>query len=180
MPEDLGMSFFDRLRFGWGRNTVRILLDLDGSIVPEGQLEDGSYQIFDGNGYATWRVRNSVLEWLKDKREDERVELVWSSTWQSYANRILEDIGLEPIEWIPFDETYQTPGDWYKKDGLKLFLQEHSDPIVIVDDELPARFLKLNNPRILAIKPDSLAGISDGEIAQIEEFNEAYRQRRLT
>lgn len=180
MPEDLGMSFFDRLRFGWGRNTVRILLDLDGAVAAQGRLEDGTFQAFSGSGWATWTVRNRVLEWLKEKSADERVELVWSSTWQQYANSILEEIGIEPIEWIAFDETYQRPDDWYKRDGLKLFLEEHKDPIVIVDDELPPTFLKLDVPRILCIKPNSLAGLSDQELNRIDSFIEDYRAGRLS
>ena len=180
MPEDLGMGFFDRLRFGMGRNTVRILLDLDGAVAAEGLLPEGSFQAFSGSGYATWRVRNRVLEWLKDRSEDERVELVWSTTWQQYANSILEEIGIEPIEWIAFDETYQRPDDWYKRDGLKLFLEEHKDPIVIVDDELPPAFLQVDSPRLLPIKPSSLTGLSDEDLDRIDQFIEDYRDRKLS
>lgn len=179
MSEDLGMGFFDRLRFGWGKNTVRILLDVDGAVAAEGRLPDGSFQAFSGSGYATWTVRNRVLEWLKDRSEDDRVELVWSSTWQQYANSILEEIGLESIEWIAFDETYQRPEDWYKRDGLKLFLEEHPDPIVIVDDELPPAFLKIDSPRLLCIKPNSLTGITDEELDRIDNFIDDYRDRKL-
>lgn len=179
MPENLGMGFLDRLRFGWGRNTVRILLDLDGAVAAEGKLPEGSFLPFSSSGYATWQVRNTVLEWLVEKRNDERVELVWSTTWQEYANSILEEIGTEPIEWIRFDDTYQRPDDWYKRDGLKLFLEEHMDPIVIVDDELPPAFLKQTNPRILCIKPDRLTGLTDDDLARIDRFIDDYRQRKL-
>lgn len=179
MTGDLGLGFFERLRFGLGKNTVRILLDLDGAVAAEGKLPEGSFLPFSGSGYATWTVRKSVLRWLTEKREDERVELIWSTTWQQYANSILEEIGLEPIEWIAFDDTYQRPQDWYKLDGLKLFLEDHQDPIVIVDDNLPPAFLELSNPRILCIQPDSLAGLTDDELACIDRFIEDYRDRRI-
>ena len=179
MPESLGMGFFDRLRFSWGKNTVRILLDLDGAVAAEGLLRDGGYRSFSGSGYATWRVRNEVLDWIAQKSSDERVELVWSTTWQQYANTILEEMGIEPIEWISFDETYQRPEDWYKRDGLKLFLEDHKDPIVIVDDELPPAFLKVNNPRLLCIKTNPLIGLTDEDLERIDRLVEDYRSGRL-
>jgi len=179
MADDLQMSFFERIRFGWGKNTVRILLDLDGAVAAEGSLPEGSYRSFSGSGYATWRVRNSVLEWIAEKQQDERVELVWSTTWQQYANSILEEVGLEPIEWISFDETYQRPQDWYKEDGLRLFIEENSDPIVLIDDELSSELLNHSNSRILSLKPNPLTGLTDDELARIDRFVEDYRERRI-
>lgn len=179
MVDGLDLGFFDRIRLSMGRNTVRILLDVDGAIAPLGPLAEGSYLPFDGSGYATWRVRNRVLEWLDERRSDERVELVWSTTWQEYANSIFTEQGLEPIDWIRFDDTYQMPGDWYKKDGIGLYLDDAKDPIVIVDDELPERFLNLSNPRILCIKPDPQLGLTDGDLARIDRFVDDYRARRL-
>lgn len=179
MADDLEMSFLERLRFGLGRNTVRVLLDLDGSIAAEGELPEGSYMSFSGSGYAIWRIRKRVLDWLLEKQLDERVELVWSTTWQQYANSILEEIGGEDLNWISFDETYQRPDDWYKGDGLKIFMESNSDPIVLVDDELPAELLATDNPRILALKTNSLTGITDEELAQIDGFIEDYRARKI-
>lgn len=180
MADDLGMSFFERIRFGWGRNTVRILLDLDGVVAAEGALPEGSYTSFSGSGYATWRIRNTVLQWLAEKQQDERVELVWSTTWQQYANSIFEEIGLEPLEWISFDETYQRPDDWYKEDGLRLFIEENSDPIVLVDDELPDELLNHSNTRILSLKPRSLTGLTDEDLNRIDSFIDDYRARKIS
>jgi len=179
MADDLDLSFFERLRFGLGKNTVRILMDLDGAVAPEGRLPEGSYKTFSGSGYANWRVRNEVLSWLDERRSDERVELIWSSTWQGYANSILEESGIDPIEWISFDETYQNPGDWYKRDGIRLFLEDAPDPIVLVDDELPPAFLRLQNPRILPIKTDSLRGLTDEDLKRIDSFIDDYRDRKI-
>jgi len=179
MSSNLDLGFFDRMRFGWGKNTVRILLDLDGSVAAEGKLPEGSYLPFSGSGYATWQVRVRVLEWIAEKRQDERVELLWSTTWQQYANSILEESNIEPIEWLSFDDTYQNPGDWYKRDGIRLFLEDAPDPIVIVDDELPPALLALDNPRILAIKPNSLSGLTDAELERIDSFVEDYRNRKI-
>ena len=180
MPADLEMGFLERLRFGWGRNTVRILLDVDGVIAPEGQLEDGDYRVFRKSGWATWRIRNEVLQWLIASREDSRVELVWSTTWQKYANSIFEELDLEPIEWLPFDETYQMPGQWYKREGIRRFLEDSPDPIVIVDDEIPPAFLSISNPRLLCVKPDRLTGLTGEELARIEEFIADYRAGNLS
>jgi len=179
MADDLGMSFFERLRFGWGKNTVRILLDLDGAVAAEGPLPEGSYRSFSGSGYATWRIRNAVLQWLAEKQQDERVELVWSTTWQQYANSIFEELGLDSIEWISFDETYQRPDDWYKEDGLRLFIDENSDPIVLVDDKLPEVLLDHSNSRILSLRPNSLTGLTDEDLSRIDSFIEDYRERKL-
>jgi len=179
MAEDLDLGFFERIRFGLGRNTVRILLDLDGAVAAEGKLPEGSFLPFSGSGYATWQVRKRVLEWIAERRRDERVELIWSSTWQDYANSILREVGIEPIDWIRFDENYQMPGDWYKKDGIVEFLEDAPDPIVLIDDELPPAFLRLQNPRILAIKTDSLIGLTDEDLERIDKFVEDYRERKI-
>jgi len=179
MADNLDLSFFERLRFGLGKNTVRILMDLDGAVAPEGRLSDGSYRTFSGSGYASWRIRNEVIQWLEERREDERVELIWSTTWQGYANSILEELSMEPIEWLSFDETYQNPGDWYKRDGLQLFLEDAPDPIVLIDDELPPAFFLLRNPRILPIKTDSLLGLTDEDLERINRFIDDYRDRKI-
>lgn len=177
--KELQMNLLQKFRFGLGRNTVRILLDLDGVIAPTGIIREGKYNSFDGDGYATWQVRNNVIEWMQNKQADNKVELVWSSTWQYYANSILEKSEMEPIAWIEFDKTYQTPGDWYKGDGLKMYMEGNADPIVIVDDELPQSFMDMRNPRVLCIKPEPNAGISDEELARIDKFIEDYRKRKI-
>lgn len=173
------INFLQRLIFKLGKTKVKILLDLEGSIAPYGLIKEGRYRSFNSREYATWHVRNNVIEWLRAKRQDKRVELIWSSTWQEYANSILEDSGIEPIEWVDFSSTYQMPDDWYKKDGLKLFMQGKIGPMVIVDNELPERFLTMNNPRILCIKPESNAGISDLELQKIDDFINRYRTRKI-
>lgn len=175
MTEVLDLSALDRFRNRFSPNRkVRILLDLDGAIAAEGALPEGSFTPFSSSGYATWQIRYSVLSWLVDRRDDSRVELVWSTTWQQYANSILEELGLEPIEWIRFDETYQSPGDWYKKDGLRLFLQDTRAPVAILDDELPLGLLE-SDPRALLIRPNSVTGVTDEQLAQIDSFIEDVR-----
>lgn len=174
------MNLLQRLIFKLGKAKVKILLDLEGSIAPSGVIEEGRYRTFNSREYATWHVRNNVIEWLRAKRDDTRVELIWSSTWQEYANSILEESGIEPIEWVDFASTYQMPDDWYKKDGLKLLMQGKINPMVIVDNELPEHFLSMNNPRILCIKPESNAGISDLDLQRIDDFIERYRTRKIS
>jgi len=174
---DIDLNFFQRLLYNRGRNTVRILLDLDGTIVPEGRMDEDDYQVFRSNGFEHWRIRNEVVDFLRDYGDDSRVELIWATTWEEYANTIFDELGLEDREFLRFDSTYNAPQQWFKEDRIVEFLEEVGDPVVIVDDELSDRILAIDNPRLLAIRTDSLFGLTEDNIAQIESFLESYRTR---
>lgn len=179
MHNVLAMNLFERLRYSLGKNTVRILMDVDGAISANGRMPDGSSRVFGSSGWAKWQLRHEVIDWLSTKADDDRVELIWSSTWEEYANSILEELDLDPIDFIKFSDTFQSVNAWYKIDGLSLFLEDCKDPVVIIDDEIPDSLMKLSNPRVLLVKTDSLRGISDEQLAKIDKFIEDYRQRKL-
>lgn len=169
---------FARWLMTLGRNKVTVLLDLQGSLTFQGEAKE-PYKSFRSNGYANWLIRDKVVEWLKERREDPQVELYWSSTWQEFANSIFVELGLPSIEAIDFDDTYPREGSWLKEDGITLFLQDCKNPVVIIDNELPESFLEIDNSRLLFIKPNSATGITDEELERIDQFVEDYRERKL-
>ena len=179
MSNVLALNLFERLKLSLGKNKVRILMDLDGAVSANGKLPDDTFRTFDSSGWATWQVRDSVLDWLTSKLDDSQVELIWSSTWEEYANSILSELGRNPIEFIKFSDTFQSVGAWYKTDGMNLFLEDCKDPVVIIDDELPDSIIQLKNPRVLLVKPNSATGISDVELNRIDQFISDYHGRKL-
>ena len=76
-----------------------ILLDIDGVLSPLGRLND-EYVIIDLDGWSTIAIPHNNIEFIKTVNE--KVKIVWSSSWEHISNNVCDKIDLPHFSFLQF------------------------------------------------------------------------------
>ena len=143
-----------------------ILLDIDGVLNFLGKTDDENFTVIKNDVWATWTIRNEVLDWLKNLSKNEMVEIIWLSTWQHDGNIINDALQIE--HFLVTDDL--VPSKKVSCKGIKLdqimqLKQQCSTyKIIAIDDELEYSSTDLH------IQPDGGKGLIVDEMNAIDRY----------
>ena len=148
-----------------------ILLDIDGVLNFLGKTDDEHFTVIKNDVWATWTIRDEVLDWLKNLSKNELVEIVWLSTWQHDGNVINDTLQIE--HFLVTDDL--VPSRKVSCKGIKLdqimqLKQQCSNyKIIAIDDELDYSSADLH------IQPDGGKGLTVDEMNEIDRYIETNK-----
>ena len=143
-----------------------ILLDIDGVLNFLGKTDDENFTVIKNDVWATWTIKDEVLNWLKNLSKNELVEIFWLSTWQHDGNIINDALQIE--HFLVTDDL--VPSKKVSCKGIKLdqimqLKQQCSTyKIIAIDDELEYSSADLH------IQPDGGKGLIVDEMNAIDRY----------
>lgn len=149
-----------------------ILLDIDGVLSPLGRLND-EYVIIDLDGWSTIAIPHNNIEFIKTVNE--KVKIVWSSSWEDISNNVCDKIDLPHFSFLQFYNTQQK--HWNKLPSIVKFIEQNCDAdILIIDDEVDTNakevLNKYKNITIIDIEP--ICGLSKIDKDRILDWLNSY------
>lgn len=143
-----------------------ILLDIDGVLNFLGKTDDENFTVIKNDVWATWTIKNEVLDWLKNLSKNELVEIIWLSTWQHDGNVINDTLQIE--HFLVTDDIIPSKKVSCKEIKLDQILQLKQQcpayKIIAIDDELEYSLADLH------IQPDSGKGLTVEEMNAINRY----------
>lgn len=143
-----------------------ILLDIDGVLNFLGKADDENFTVIKNDVWATWTIKDEILDWLKNLSKNKSVEIIWLSTWQNEGNVINDTLRIE--HFLATDDL--VPSKKVSSKGIKLdqILQLKQQcpttKIIAIDDELEYSSADLH------IQPDSGKGLAVEEMNAIDRY----------
>lgn len=143
-----------------------VLLDIDGVLNFLGKTDDENFTVIKNDVWATWTIKDEVLDWLKKLSKNKAVEVLWLSTWQNDGNVINDALQIE--HFLTTDEVVLSKKVSSK--GIKLdqiWQLKQQCPIyklIAIDDELEYSSADLH------IQPDSEKGLTVEEMNTINRY----------
>lgn len=148
-----------------------VLLDIDGVLNFLGKTDDDHFTVIKNDVWATWTIRDEVLDWLKNLSKNELVEVLWLSTWQNDGN-VIND-ALQINQFLTTDDV--VPSTKVSVKGIKLDQiwqlkqQCTTTKIIAIEDELDYSSADLH------IQPDSGKGLTVDEMNAIDRYIETNK-----
>lgn len=141
-----------------GLGRVFIFLDVDG-VLNINQTDDKITNIV---STTIWKVRNNVLNWIKETSYFINVQFIWLSTWQNECNEINQKIGIENF---PVSNEYLNPKELdsltiKKKQLNKLRSLYPLAKIISIDDDLA----KTEVSSDFHLQPNPKYGLTDKDL----------------
>ena len=141
-----------------GLGRVFIFLDVDG-VLNINQTDDKITNIV---STTIWKVRNNVLNWIKETSYFINVQFIWLSTWQNECNEINQKIGIENF---PVSNEYLNPKELdsltiKKKQLNKLRSLYPLAKIISIDDDLE----KTEVSSDFHLQPNPKYGLTDKDL----------------
>lgn len=165
-----------------------LLMDVDGPLNPfgarwmyRGTPPDGfTVHRLSPDGFGPFRVALNPWHGARLRGLADRFDLVWASTWQGEANRMIAPLlGMpDDLPFIPMSRPWVTPARCWKSDVVAAWA--NGRPFAWFDDEInraTRRFLA-RWPGIgphLALRTDPTRGLTENDFVALERF--AYELR---
>ena len=151
-----------------GLEKVFVLLDVDGVLNINQTNDEFTYVV----SSTIWKIRDKVLDWLKETSYYINVQFIWLSTWQNECNEINKKIGIANF---PISNEYINPKEIdsltiKKKQLNKLRSLYPLAKIISIDDDLE----KTEVSSDFHLQPDSTVGLSDDELEIITQKIKKY------
>ncbi len=141
-----------------GLGRVFVFLDVDG-VLNINQTDDKFTNIV---STTIWKVRDNVLNWIKETSYFINVQFVWLSTWQNECNEINKKIGIDDF---PVSSEYINPKEMdsltiKKKQLNKLRSLYPLAKIISIDDDLE----KTEVSSDFHLQPNPKYGLTDKDL----------------
>lgn len=153
------------------RKTI-VVLDIDGVLAPLFTYpHDGDAVI--RSKWATWIIPAKVISFLQAL--DEKVEIVWGSSWEAQSNDISQNLLGKDFEHIDFPDRDGEITEWFKCESYAKFAEQHKHRnIIIVDDEMTdSSKHKLSLLGVYCYITDGATGLTDDNIEAILKLIES-------
>lgn len=115
---------------------VIVLMDIDGVLSFEGSPTDEDFIVI-SHGWGRWRIRDEVLEWLKNLASDKQVEIMWLSTWGDDSNIINQYLAIPDFKAIGNSEGVEA--ETKIEQTLKVVQGLKDKTVIVVDDALSVK-----------------------------------------
>lgn len=151
-----------------GLGKVFVFLDVDGVLNINQTNDEFTYVV----SSTVWKIRNKVLDWLKETSYYINVQFIWLSTWQNECNEINKKMGIANF---PISNEYINPKEIdsltiKKKQLNKLRSLYPLAKIISIDDDLE----KTEVSSDFHLQPDSTVGLTDDELEIITQKIKKY------
>lgn len=151
-----------------GLGKVFVFLDVDGVLNINQTNDEFTYVV----SSTVWKIRNKVLDWLKETSYYINVQFIWLSTWQNECNEINKKMGIANF---PISNEYINPKEIdsltiKKKQLNKLRSLYPLAKIISIDDDLK----KTEVSSDFHLQPVSSVGLTDDELEVITQKIKKY------
>jgi hypothetical protein len=149
-----------------------LLLDFDGPLNPYRAAEPppGYARHVIVEGERTWRILLNAQHGAALRRLAERCDLVWATSWEQGANRLLSPLlGLPELPVIPWPDRTPVLGGSWKTPYVARWVGDR--PFVWVDDEVGAEDQAAFRGRNQLVFPvDARTGLTDGDLSRLRKI----------